>query len=84
MRLEPEIWDALRDICLRENVELRDLIQRIEPSHGEGGRTSAVRVFVLEYFRAAATDGGHLQAGHGSNSHFTSLTDGTSRRGNRE
>jgi predicted DNA-binding ribbon-helix-helix protein len=82
MRLEPEIWDALRDICLRENVELRDLIQRIEPSAGEGGRTSAVRVFVLQYFRAAATDGGHLQAGHGSNSHFASLTDGTSRRGN--
>lgn len=83
MRLEPEIWDALRDICLREGVELRDLIQRIEPSSGEGGRTSAVRVYVLEYFRAAATDGGHLNAGHGGNSHINSQTDGIRRRDGR-
>jgi predicted DNA-binding ribbon-helix-helix protein len=84
MRLEPEIWDALRNICLRENIELRDLIQRIEPSAGEGGRTSAVRVFVVQYFRAAACDGGHLKAGHGSNSHFLSLTNGSSGRGDRD
>ena len=32
--------------------------------HGTS-RTSAVRVFVLTYFRAAATDQGHVNAGHG-------------------
>lgn len=66
MRLEPEVWDALREICLREGLELRDLIQQIERGTDEGGRTSAVRVFVLSYFRNAATETGHRAAGHGS------------------
>ena len=32
----------------------------------ERGRTSAVRVFVLSYFREAATEAGHHAAGHGT------------------
>ncbi len=66
MRLEPEVWDALREICLREGVELRELIKYVERSAAPGGRTSAVRVHVLQYFRAAATHEGHVQAGHGT------------------
>ena len=66
MRLEPEVGDALREICLREGIELRDLIQRVEETTDEGGRTSAVRVHVLQYFRAAATETGHRAAGHGA------------------
>ncbi len=66
MRLEPEVWDALREVCLREGIELRDLIRTVERSAPAGGRTSAVRVHVLEYFRAAATADGHDQAGHGN------------------
>ena len=30
-----------------------------------GGRTSAVRVFVLTYFRNAGNEDGHRRAGHG-------------------
>jgi len=66
MRLEPEVWDALREICLREGIELRDLIKTVERNATPGGRTSAVRVHVLQYFRAASTDEGHLKAGHGT------------------
>jgi predicted DNA-binding ribbon-helix-helix protein len=66
MRLEPEVWDALREICLREGLELRELIKHVERTAAPGGRTSAVRVHVLEYFRSAATHEGHVQAGHGT------------------
>ena len=66
MRLEPEVWDALREVCLREGIELRDLIRSVERTAPAGGRTSAVRVHVLEYFRAAATPEGHELVGHGS------------------
>ena len=65
MRLEPELWDALQEICERENTSIGKLIREIENGGHAGGRTSAVRVFVVEYFRAAATDQGHLSAGHG-------------------
>lgn len=66
MRLEPEVWDALREVCLREGIELRELIRRVERTAPAGGRTSAVRVHVLTYFRAAATAEGHAAAGHGN------------------
>jgi predicted DNA-binding ribbon-helix-helix protein len=65
MRLELEIWDALQEICKREQVALGDLVQRVEGKGSEGGRTSAVRVFAFQYFRNAATDEGHISAGHG-------------------
>jgi len=66
MRLEPDLWSALEEICHREDVTLAGLIQIIESEKKhEGGRTSAVRVWVLDYYRRAATAGGHAAAGHG-------------------
>jgi predicted DNA-binding ribbon-helix-helix protein len=65
MRLEPELWEALAEICARERQDINHLVRQIEAVGHSGGRTSAVRVFVLQYFRAAATDTGHEIAGHG-------------------
>ena len=65
MRLEPELWDALLEICEREGQDISTLVRRVEASGHAGGRTSAVRVFVLDYFRAAASEGGHAAVGHG-------------------
>jgi predicted DNA-binding ribbon-helix-helix protein len=65
MRLEPELWDALNEILKREKLKMGELILRIESMRRSGGRTSAVRVFVLNYFREAATEEGHRRAGHG-------------------
>lgn len=65
MRLEPELWDALYEICDREGVTVGELIRGIEAKGHAGGRTSAVRVYILQYFLAAATDRGHASAGHG-------------------
>ena len=66
MRLEPELWDALEEMCRRERMPIRDVVRRIGAKAPPGGRTSAVRVEVLDYFRAAATEEGHRAAGHGS------------------
>lgn len=66
MRLEPELWDALAEICRRERTTPSELCRRIERSGLPGGRTSAMRVFIVAYFRAAATEEGHRAAGHGT------------------
>ena len=66
MRLEPELWDALYEICQREQVPIGEIVRRVEGRGDPGGRTSAVRVFVMQYFRMAATEQGHAEAGHGS------------------
>ena len=60
MRLEPELWDALREICVLETITLSDLVQRIEREGHPGGRTSAIRVHVVNYFRKIARSGGGL------------------------
>ena len=65
MRLEPELWDALYEICQREGLGVGELIRKVESKGHAGGRTSAVRVFIVQYFRAAATEQGHTEAGHG-------------------
>ena len=66
MRLEPELWEALTEISEREGKDLSGLVRKVEAKDHPGGRTSAVRVFVLAYFRDAATEAGHAAAGHGT------------------
>ena len=65
MRLEPELWDALAEIGARERQDINRLVRQIEASGHSVGRTSAVRVFVLQYFREAASAAGHEAANHG-------------------
>jgi predicted DNA-binding ribbon-helix-helix protein len=65
MRLEPELWSALRDIGRIEGVPPDDLIQHAARAVVTGSRTSAVRVFVLQYFRQAVADFGLPPVGLG-------------------
>jgi predicted DNA-binding ribbon-helix-helix protein len=54
MRMEPEFWDALREIGVREVLRPVELADRAMLAHAEGGRTSAVRVFVMTHFRGTS------------------------------
>jgi predicted DNA-binding ribbon-helix-helix protein len=67
VRLEPEMWRALKEIAARENCSIHELCSLI--SFRKNPRTSltaAIRVFLMLYFRAASTEDGHISAGHGS------------------
>jgi predicted DNA-binding ribbon-helix-helix protein len=66
LRMERAVWDALEEICRREAQSLHELVQRIDINRRERTLTAGVRVFVLEYYRAAATEAGHAAAGHGT------------------
>jgi len=65
MRLEPAMWDALQQICGREAKTLNELVTEIDRQRVESSLTAAIRVYLLRYFCAAATDEGHRLAGHG-------------------
>ena len=69
IRLEPELWGALEEICKREGASIAETVRAVEARWADGGhvggRTSAVRVHIVGYFRAAATESGHAVAGHG-------------------
>jgi hypothetical protein len=44
---------------------LHDLCTAVAKKRGLHSMTAAIRVYLLNYFRAAATDAGHRKAGHG-------------------
>lgn len=67
MRMEPQIWDALLEVTRRENMTVHHLCSLVaERTHRPASLTAAIRVFLLAYFRAAATEDGHMRASHGS------------------
>jgi predicted DNA-binding ribbon-helix-helix protein len=65
LRLEPAMWKSLEEIARREAVSLHRLCTEIDARRRESSLTAAIRVFILSYFRAAATEQGHRTAGHG-------------------
>ena len=65
VRLEAVWWDALAEICRREALTLHDLCDGIAEAKETGNLTAAIRLFALNYFRAAVTEEGHRRAGHG-------------------
>jgi predicted DNA-binding ribbon-helix-helix protein len=66
LRLEQDVWDALEEICSRESLNVHELCTHIEKHRDVSSRTASVRTYVLSYFRAAASDTGHVRAGHGT------------------
>ncbi len=64
IRLEPAMWQALREISAREGKTMHALVTEIERGRAQSSLTAAIRVFLLDYFRAAATEEGHRRAGH--------------------
>ncbi len=51
MRLEKETWESLADICVREKVTIHKLCSEIDLNRGRYGLSSAVRLFILRYYR---------------------------------
>ena len=65
IRLEPPMWEALHQICRREGKTLHELVTEIERERAQSSLTAAIRVYVMTYYKDAATDEGHRRAGHG-------------------
>ncbi|NQU57503.1 MAG: ribbon-helix-helix domain-containing protein [Rhodospirillales bacterium] len=68
LRMEGETWDALAEICKREEQSIHQVCTMVEERRKVSNRTSAVRAFIIKYYRAAATEAGHKGAGHGNHS----------------
>ncbi len=82
LRLEPAMWDALEEICRREEMNQHELCERIDERRRASSLTAAIRVFIVNYFRAAATEEGHASIGHGA-LYKAASRPGAARRGRR-
>lgn len=54
LRMEPLLWDALKDICDREDCSLNELCTMIDERRGSANLTASLRVFIISYYRSAA------------------------------
>lgn len=59
--LEDAFWDALKEIAAGRRLTLSDLVATIDSSRSQGNLSSAIRLFVLDYYRGYASSG----RGHG-------------------
>lgn len=53
IKLEPEIWDALRRIADYQGVSVHELASDIDRDRGISNLTSAVRAYVVRYLTGA-------------------------------
>jgi predicted DNA-binding ribbon-helix-helix protein len=53
LRLEGVMWHALHDIAEERGKTVNDLIIEIRQDHDQANLSSAIRVYIVEYYRAA-------------------------------
>lgn len=67
VRLEPEMWEALKYVSRKEKCTIHNICTLVYlRKQSNTSLTAAIRVFLMLYFRAAATEDGHQKAGHGN------------------
>ena len=64
VRLEPQMWSALAEIAGFEDKSVHEICSDVDRFRRESSLTAGLRVFILRYFRDAATPEGHARAGH--------------------
>ena len=52
MRLEPVMWEALRDIARDSGITVDDLVDRIDRNRErDEGLTAAIRIYIVKFYR---------------------------------
>lgn len=52
--LEEAFWNGMKEISSARNLTLSDLVGEIDTNRQQGNLSSAIRLFVLDYFRSRA------------------------------
>jgi predicted DNA-binding ribbon-helix-helix protein len=55
--LEDAFWKGLKEIAASRNIPLSDLVSTIDNERQHGNLSSAIRLFVLDHYRAQAGTG---------------------------
>src|SRR5580765_6934454 len=62
VRLEPVMWAALQDISHRLQVTMHALVTDIDRERTASSLTAAIRVFIVDFYRALALSAGQPKA----------------------
>jgi predicted DNA-binding ribbon-helix-helix protein len=61
--LEDAFWKGLKEIASGRNMTLSDLVATIDGGRRQGNLSSAIRLFVLDHYRAQAGGNGSRDPG---------------------
>jgi predicted DNA-binding ribbon-helix-helix protein len=53
--LEDAFWSGLKDIATARNMTLSELVAAIDADRRQGNLSSAIRLYVLDYYRAQSS-----------------------------
>jgi predicted DNA-binding ribbon-helix-helix protein len=56
--LEEPFWNGMKEICGERSMTLSELVGEIDSQRKDGNLSSAVRLFVLDHFKARASGRG--------------------------
>ena len=63
--LEDAFWNGLKEIASGRNITLSDLVTAVDSERRQGNLSSAIRLFVLDFYRNQLADDGRDDAeGH--------------------
>ena len=54
VRLEPLMWDSLQEIAMEQGMNVNQLVTQIKRSAGRSSLTSAIRVYIVDFYRSRA------------------------------
>src|SRR5437764_1788138 len=54
VRLEPVMWEALLEITRQQETNINQLVTEIDRRRNSSSLTAAIRVFIVDFYRAAA------------------------------
>ena len=57
--LEEAFWNGMKEISSARNMTLSELVGEIDGNRQQGNLSSAIRLFVLDYFRSRASGSSH-------------------------
>jgi len=63
--LEDAFWKGIKSIAAARNMTLSDLVAMVNSDRRQGNLSSALRLYVLEHYRATAAHGSVEEAGAG-------------------
>ncbi|MEW6638952.1 MAG: ribbon-helix-helix domain-containing protein [Pseudomonadota bacterium] len=59
--LEEAFWNGMKEISSERDLTLSELVGEIDGHRQQGNLSSAIRLFVLDYFRQRANGNGHVK-----------------------
>src|SRR5438094_809071 len=62
VRLEPVMWEALQEIVRQQETNINQLVTEIDQRRNSSSLTAAIRVYIVDFYRSAASAQGERAA----------------------